>query len=183
MEIPTELRENIKAYHTNTQKKCQEFLTGKMIISSDETFLGKGMYFWDNKANANYWKGVRSRNTKEPVEIVSAQVYIDSMLDLTDETVVSNIIRQWEKYCRKDNKKSSYKAKEKYKIGYVLDVLPVLNKIPVRRSVLNYTKGNNSLNYFAKQTNVCKATTTSRLIYSVIQDNVIVNRRAVKDDE
>ena len=86
-------RNTIKGFHANYEEKCKRFVEdGKLITSKDTTFLGKGMYFWDNQHNSKWWKEKKKRDSVQSVvRIVTARIDIEEILDLTDEDVVDNI--------------------------------------------------------------------------------------------
>lgn len=55
------MESRIILYHSDTEKKCEEFIAKKdaLVLSNnlkDDIWLGDGMYFWDNRGNANWWK-------------------------------------------------------------------------------------------------------------------------------
>ncbi len=101
-----ELRANIIGYHINDKDRCERFVNDDkyMIFSNDTCWLGYGMYFWDNKANAKYWIAQKKRKEKNIQYIgqVKANIFIDKLLDLTDEDVLNSFNRLWEQYCDKE---------------------------------------------------------------------------------
>lgn len=89
----------ILVYHVNSQKNISSVINsyknnnGKLYFSKEDGFwAGNGMYFWDNRGNANYWK-VRTRNRF----MLSADLNIDEncFLDFTDEDVLRQYERLW----------------------------------------------------------------------------------------
>lgn len=102
-----ELRTNIIGYHVNDKDRCNKFIDDEkyIICSNDTCWLGYGMYFWDNSANAKYWVTQKKRKEKNIKYIgkVKANIFTDKLLDLTDEEVLNTLDRLWEQYCNKEN--------------------------------------------------------------------------------
>lgn len=100
-----ELRANIIGYHVNDKDRCEKFVNNDeyIIFSNDTCWLGYGMYFWDNQANAKYWINQKKRKEKDIQYIgqVQANIFIDKLLDLTDEDVLDTFNVLWEQYCSK----------------------------------------------------------------------------------
>lgn len=172
---------NIKGYHTNYANKCRKFIeTDEIIISEDENFLGRGMYFWDVESNAAYWKTVKERQKPdESVVTVSADIITETFLDTMDENVRVNIGLLWKNYNEK--KKSSHYRKNKIvTLGQVLDTLPIIKDIPVRRGIYYYE--NNRISDFASYgitiTGIksCKLSNDVKVIYAVIDKKCAINR-------
>ncbi|MGT2717561.1 hypothetical protein [Streptococcus oricebi] len=76
----------IPLFHCNKEEILEELLNKRLVISrhqDDADWGGEGMYFWDNKANANYWKSIKGGNTG----IIKCYISFDDeneLLDLTD---------------------------------------------------------------------------------------------------
>lgn len=98
---------NIELYHCNDEKKINDFISKEeyLIISNhaaDDKWAGKGMYFWDNKGNADYWH--RDRISKFPNSIfliakANIEYNEDTLMDLTDleiEKLCNGIIEKME---------------------------------------------------------------------------------------
>ncbi len=117
------IRQNLILYHCNDFFRCHRFVHTEdyMIVSKEDgNWLGTGMYFWDNLANAEYW--MRKKNRKEPYKnysIVAAEIYLDQLLDLTDINVCNKIGRLWEEY----QKKNVINDAKEYGLGYKLNIL------------------------------------------------------------
>lgn len=96
------IRPNSLLYHCNDSFRCYNFVQSKehMIISEEDgKWLGTGMYFWDNLANADFWmKKKRKENSNCSYSIVIANIFMDKLLDLTDNDICNKIGRVWEKY-------------------------------------------------------------------------------------
>ena len=84
------MESKIILFHSDEESKCKKFIEeeNSLIISEnskDDIWLGKGMYFWDNKGNANWWKDKQeSRNKDKRYSIVIVNAVLDKLLDLTD---------------------------------------------------------------------------------------------------
>lgn len=112
---------NIIGYHVNDKDRCEKFLNEDeyIIFSNDISWLGYGMYFWDNQANANYWITQKKRKDKniQYIAKIQANIFIDKLLDLTDQDVLDTFDRLWEQYCNRE------KINKNQAIGIKLDRL------------------------------------------------------------
>lgn len=99
-------------YHSNKEEKCNKFILEKeYLVSSenlkDDIWLGKGMYFWDNRGNVNWWKRKQShRNPTINYSIVAANAKLDELLDLTDFEIYRTLERLWQSICKKMKRNS-----------------------------------------------------------------------------
>lgn len=76
-------------YHANDRYRCNKFITEHdfLIISKDDAeFLGTGMYFWEHQSRAEWWLAEKGKES-----IVSAEINLETVLDLTDEEKLSYI--------------------------------------------------------------------------------------------
>jgi len=93
-------------FHSDEESKCKKFIEeeNSLIISEnskDDIWLGKGMYFWDNKGNANWWKDKQeSRNKNKRYSIVIVNAVLDKLLDLTDFEVYMKMEELWQEICK-----------------------------------------------------------------------------------
>lgn len=85
------MKEKTTLYHVNTIAKVDYVLKEeKLLISehkSDNKYAGYGMYFWDNRGNADYWLGEKlSYEDKENLclLVVSVEYENGNLLDLMD---------------------------------------------------------------------------------------------------
>jgi len=132
---------DIIGYHANEKIKCDEFIAslGKnLVISQDKQYLGDGMYFWDNSANAMYWKKQKERKRcfDSNVSILSCGIELENMLDLTDEEIIDFLEQQW-------NKLESHCPSEKiHNMGWRMNFLfansPLMRKIHVVKAHVTY---------------------------------------------
>ena len=100
-------------YHSNKEDECKKFISKKDYLilsknSKDDIWLGKGMYFWDNRGNANWWNQKQSR--RKPNEVYSIAVVnadLCELLDLTDFDIYMKLEELWEAACKKMKKNSN----------------------------------------------------------------------------
>lgn len=85
------MEEKTTLYHVNTNEKIDNLIkNNELIISehkSDSKYSGIGMYFWDNRGNADYWLGQKLKYKEKKdlnLLVVSAEYSSDHMLDLMD---------------------------------------------------------------------------------------------------
>ncbi|MBE6022244.1 MAG: hypothetical protein E7231_03290 [Cellulosilyticum sp.] len=125
MVLASDLRPNILGYHANDADRCKRFIEDStyLIISPDTNWLGKGMYFWDNTCNLEYWaneklrKAIRSGNVIDVKKTVS-NVFTDNMLDLLDDKLLTTLETLWSKWCSKDTEQ-----KPNVPLGEKIDIL------------------------------------------------------------
>lgn len=101
-----QIRPNIIGYHVNDENRCLKFIENNeyMIDSNDTAWLGYGMYFWDNEANANYWIiQKRRKDNINKIGKVKCNIFTDKMLDLTDTEQIKAFDNLWNEYCKKEN--------------------------------------------------------------------------------
>lgn len=76
-------------YHANDKTRCTKFITEDtfLIVDNDDTcYLGTGMYFWEHQSRAEWWLKEQGKES-----IVSAELDLSKMLDLTDDEKLSYI--------------------------------------------------------------------------------------------
>ncbi len=137
---------NIIGYHSNTEDKANKFVNnGELAISPDTYYLGKGMYFWDNIGNAEYWaaeKIRKSKKEKKPIDkvlICRANVILkEPILDLTDSLTIEDLKELWISYCEKKKE-----TKKRQLLGTIIDILmdffPVLQEMKVSKCHGDYS--------------------------------------------
>lgn len=113
-------------YHSNKEHECKKFisLSDYLIVSvnnKDDIWLGKGMYFWDNRGNVDWWN--RKQMKKHPQDrfsIVVANVNLDHLLDLTDIEIYKKLEEVWNAICKKAKLDSNRPLGNK--LDYLLDI-------------------------------------------------------------
>lgn len=79
----------IPLYHCNCESVASKLAKGQLVFSThpdDDLWGGRGMYFWDNVGNANYWSKNKPNRTKI-IRCVASFNSEDNLLDLTDNDV------------------------------------------------------------------------------------------------
>lgn len=151
-----------KAYHSNTPEKIQTFISNGsyMIISEhsfDDNWCGKGMYFWDNKGNADFW------NTKRigPSKVATCFLVIseDEFLDLSDYKIAERMQKLITKLGTRD--RNLIDGKPGKKIDFLANVL----KSKVIKVIGSYPYAKNSS--FFVDLDDAHPTTSNKIIYCV----------------
>jgi hypothetical protein len=115
-----DIEPNIIAFHVNEEVKSNKFLSSKELVLFEDThYLGTGMYFWDNKSNADYWVEKKKKDGVNPIYVSKCNILLSPpLLDMTDKEVINRVERFWQNYCNKINEK-----KTNQHLGTILDVL------------------------------------------------------------
>ena len=192
MEINQSNRENIKVFHCNDVQRCEKFLKeDDYLIRTEENgiWLGSGMYFWDNLSNAKYWKREKKRKThnRKSFSIVSAKIYIDDLLDLTDEETCRTIEMLWENYCRKMKRK--YDVYKNVDLGEKLNTLFSSEMVKEHLSTYSVVKiigkyprvPPTSLYSYDVHSNKIEPTLSAKCIYTVKNANYIFDKKLVEE--
>lgn len=192
MEINQNNRENIKVYHCNDTQRCEKFLKkDDYLIKSEEDgiWLGSGMYFWDNLSNAKYWKREKQRKSynRKSFSIVSANIYIDNLLDLTDESTCRTMEILWRNYCQK--MKKPYDLYKDVDLGEKLNILFESEMTREHLSTYNVIKiigkypriPPNPLYSYNIYSNKIEPTLSAKCIYTVKNANDIFNKKLVEE--
>ncbi|HAN09060.1 MAG TPA: hypothetical protein DCP90_00420 [Clostridiales bacterium] len=188
-----ELRANIIGYHTNDLERCKRFVLDKdfvIVTEKDTWWIGKGMYFWDNRYNTQYWLEEKRRKecNNMPIGIVTCNIYMDNMLDLTDKEIADKFEELWEEYLQntQENLVSLPLGVKIDKIlGYLENVSQIIKVIKVY-GLYNETHENsfikNSASFVKK---VTKPVGNVKAIYCVRDKVWIENRKLleVQEDE
>ena len=93
-------------YHSNKKYKCKKFISQSdyLIVSEndkDDIWLGKGMYFWDNKGNVKWWNNKQmKKHPKGSFAIMVANVNLEHLLDLTDIEIYKKLEEVWNAVCK-----------------------------------------------------------------------------------
>ena len=100
------MESKIILFHSNEGSLCDDFLSCKLPLiysqnSKDDIWLCQGMYFWDNRGNANWWNNKQSKKCpSKTYKILKVNACIDDLLDLTDYEVYMKLEKIWKKYCK-----------------------------------------------------------------------------------
>lgn len=163
----------VNGFHANDTAECKRFINEPdyLIWSQDRDYLGGGMYFWEHKSNAEYWKNAKKSSSESA--IVSAEIITDSMLDLTDD----DICEMLDKCMNRVNQVKRTKLEKEYqdktiplgkKLDYLFDGFPLMGRYSVVRG--REYKERKSENIFLIGTTL---TTKAVDIYSVRKPEVI----------
>lgn len=113
-------------YHANERIDCEEFLDSfpnvQLILARDAMpWLGRGMYFWDTKANAKFWKaGWKSQDAW----IIRALINMNSVLDLLDDEHLEMVEKIWQTVrTRRHNMFHGKYLSENSPVGLKIDIL------------------------------------------------------------
>lgn len=179
------IRPNLELYHCNDSNRCYKFVYTKhnMIVSEEDgKWLGTGMYFWDNLANARFWMKKKERDCPSEVyRIVMANVYMDRLLDLTDQDICNKIGEIWEKY----QKINYLDDKKKCGLGCKLNIL--FGSIPHLQEKYHVIKVNgkynrtpeNSLWSYNIKNDFAEPIGSVKCIYSVRNEEAIAEKKFV----
>lgn len=172
------IRTNVLGYHVNDIERCAKFIEDKnyLIISNDKFWLGKGMYFWDNNANANYW--MKEKKRKDPhnkyVKVI-ANIYTDEdiLLDLSNKEVVNLVGEIWKEYCKKNNEKINQP------LGVKIDkILKFFEEdfidIKIIKGIGEYKKSNTDGKYCGPKINF-----NHKVIYCIRHHEIAINRKVL----
>lgn len=145
----------IKGFHANYKNECQKYINNQdyLIISNDNDYMGRGMYFWEHKSNAEYWR--KEKKSDRDSAIVSAEINDKSMLDLTDDDICSYLQKILEKV-------KKLPVRFGRKLDYIFESFPEMNQYNVVKG--REHKDKKKENDFLIQTNL---TTKSIDIYCV----------------
>lgn len=93
------MKEKTTLYHVNSMEKIEYFCTeNKLILSehkSDNKYAGDGMYFWDNRGNADFWFNQKLKyfNKRDLcLLVVSTEYDTEHLLDLTDQSQIKDYL-------------------------------------------------------------------------------------------
>lgn len=114
-------------FHANYIDLCEKFLSDETYIinsEGDTDYLGSGMYFWEHESNALWWNSTKKADSDSM--IVSAELSLDNVLDLTDDDVCKLLDKMFayinKSIVRKIEKKRGKKTSDGA-MGIVLDSL------------------------------------------------------------
>lgn len=116
-------------YHVNDEVRCRQFLNNQInaiISEGNEDWLGTGMYFWDNKGNAEYWLSEKKRKNNENQKFICIEscLNLECVFDFTDKNVISGFSKIWKQFLLQQKEAGKDTSKlENASIGKQLDVL------------------------------------------------------------
>jgi hypothetical protein len=173
----------IIGYHANDYEKCNRFLEGGFDVSLDTCWLGNGMYFWDNLANAKFWRREKVRKGDPPhldaCKIIAAKISCEDFFDFTDEDIREKFANLWRIAKTKLSKDKIRTMQFGRIIDYVFNFYPDLQQCPVVKIHADYSKTQENPALFGDT----KFTGTIKTIYSVRHDSAIIWRRNVDNYE
>ena len=174
------MRPNSILYHCNDNVRCQKFLDDQtfMIESKEEgIWLGNGMYFWDNRANAEFWYRKKQKNQKD-LTIVCSNVYTDYMLDLTDLDICNKMQELWIFLVEELELDNVDKATLGHKLNYLYQYFEKFREEYQIIKVLRKYKKTPPNKFFEYNLNSAKAepTTAIKCIYNVKNIKAIATR-------
>lgn len=83
-------------YHTTTQENAEKILASEFKANrkTDNDWLGVGIYFWDDIANAAWWKEVRFKNAPEACTLCAKLICEESeYIDFTKKENMEVLLR------------------------------------------------------------------------------------------
>lgn len=125
----------ITGCHANYIEDCEMFINDPsyLVVSSDVSYLGQGMYFWNHQSNAQYWQVAKKADA--PSGIVSAEINTDAMLDITDDDVCKLLAECIAKLDTSSRRVLRNKYGGSIRLGknidYLFDSFPILQKYTV----------------------------------------------------
>ena len=182
------MESKIVLYHSDNENRCKEFIAKENTLilsenSKDDIWLGKGMYFWDNRGNAKWWKRKQcNRNPDTKYCIVAANVALDNLLDLTDYDVYMSLNKLWKQVCDLSDLNSDVELGGK--LNFLFDALDFAQKYDL---IKVYGKYNNTSNKgffkFDYQTLKAEPTMAVKCIYSIKDAKCIIEKDLVEEEE
>ncbi|WP_180542255.1 hypothetical protein [Staphylococcus haemolyticus] len=117
-----EYKERITGYHSNMESKIIKFQNKELpLLESleDGYWLGKGMYFWDNYGNAQYWQ--RKVNGRKIVKVILS---LENLLDLTDKNHLRKLKKSFSWLKKKGSRSIDFaKLDDEYELGLVINTI------------------------------------------------------------
>lgn len=136
-------------FHANYVEECERFLSEDSYIidsKTDTEYLGRGMYFWEHQSKAVWWANTHKKDSA--AMIVSAELSLENVLDLTDDDVCERLSRMFSyidkavvrKIARERNRRDANGA-----MGIILDSLleafkSQLGEFNIVKAVKSYNK-------------------------------------------
>lgn len=174
-------------YHCNDIEKCENFIKNAngLIYSShakDDIWLGNGMYFWDNKANARWWQRKKeNNNSNKEYCIVESRIKLDKLLDLTDLEVYNKMEAIWNCYTKTQNKNPDIPLGNKLNLLFTEMGFDKMYSTIKVYGKYNYTKNNGFFTYNV-HSNKAEPTIAIKCIYNVKKSDCISAKGYLGDD-
>lgn len=174
------LRPNILAYHVNDKVRCETFISNGnyLIISKDTTWLGLGMYFWDNQSNALYWLKEKQRKDRDNEIYICAKCNLilqeEIVLDITDKKTANKIDELWSKYI-KISKEYINEKRIGVKLDILFRILPNFKEYGVIKAHAIYPK-DRYIDFFKSEYGRCHISSNVKTIYLVKKSELAINR-------
>ena len=172
-------------YHSNKENECNQFICEKeyLILSKnkrDDIWLGKGMYFWDNKGNAYWWNRKQcKKNPNIQYIIVAANARLDELLDLTDFDVYIKLEELWQNICRKIQRNSDVPLGNK--LDFLFDIQHFKKKYAIIKVYGKYNSTpNRGIFRFDYSTVKKEPTIGVKCIYSIRDGRCIEEKELVE---
>lgn len=171
-------------YHSNKEEECIQFISKEeyLIISEnskDDIWLGRGMYFWDNKGNVRWWnKKQRKKNPDKVYAMVAANAKLDELLDLTDYEIYKKLEEFWQAICKKIKKDPNVPLGNK--INFLFDARGFSGMYAIIKVYGKYNATpNDGLFKFEYDTMKSEPTVAVKCIYSIRDNRCIVEKGLV----
>lgn len=179
----------IPVYHADYKEQNDKFISGeKTLLASfeDGYWCGKGMYFWDNKSNAEYWKKEltkrKSSELPRSICLASLQYEQDDCLDMTDEKSAESLFKAANEFLNKMDP-SERPRLDMHKTGAVINfVHNALEKKGIRAFKVVKMSGdypNKKKSVFNEKYGKAHATLKNKIIYSVRDGKLLTERMEV----
>ncbi|MDD3904282.1 MAG: hypothetical protein PHO09_11445 [Sphaerochaeta sp.] len=166
-------------FHANSKEKCNKMLEGIFCASDDTHWLGKGLYFWDNISNAEYWANEKIRkneiSSRKHLAIIKAYIDCEMVLDLTDFEILNTMERVWESIYFLD-RTVDRRLKLGQRIDYIIERFPDM-ECPVVKGIGQYRNSDN--HKFFEGT---RLVSDVKIIYSVRDGKAILSRSEIKNE-
>lgn len=183
----------IPLFHVDTIDNNKKFVAGESITPSfeDGDWAGRGLYFWDNAGNAEYWlKEKLRKNKSEKYSTVKAFLTVneDKILDLTEPNKVKDFEKSVSTMIQSGLIDSGLGVKHK---GAIINAYyNVLSKFGGEFSVvkiIGYYPKIQKYEYFKEDAYAKDSspfvTIKAKVIYAVRNQNLLVERRIMEADD
>ncbi|KRK86336.1 hypothetical protein FC99_GL001665 [Levilactobacillus koreensis JCM 16448] len=168
----------IPLYHVDTISQNEKFIAGAFWPSKEDgKWCGRGMYFWDNLANAEYWLRQKQRRHAEKFTIVLVALSCQNqdLLDMTDGDVSESLYLFAQHYAQTSQAELDFDDNGAV-INFVHDTLQLIGRdvfsvVKMIGYYPKYRKGLIASNF--RRSQYPQATASSRVIYAVRKTEMI----------